>query len=193
MHQKFSTKSTNVVGEIFVTKPQHRSFLNKSLGHRGAPGAPAGGPQNCQKVLAGSLSGRAPAGGRLIFIHHQCWEVLPFLTIQRQRCIIILCPKDPEFYTLLALKCQKGSTSQHWWCIEISLPAGAPPQFWPIKNKHFRGFSGAKLAVSWQIAWTQVLCCLGDIHDPGHRRCDSDFVGAMPRFPFLRYNLWKRV
>ena len=45
--------------------------------------------------------------GRLIFIHLQCWEVLPFLTIQRQRCIKILCPKDPEFYTPLALSCQK--------------------------------------------------------------------------------------
>ena len=42
------------------------------------------------------------------FIHLQCWEVLPFSTIQRQRCIKILCPKDPEFYTPLVLNCQKG-------------------------------------------------------------------------------------
>ena len=34
--------------------------------------------------------------GRLIFIHLQCWEVLPFCRFQRQRCIKILCPKDPE-------------------------------------------------------------------------------------------------
>ena len=34
--------------------------------------------------------------GRLIFIHHQCWEALPFLTIQRQRCIKVL------------LNCQNG-------------------------------------------------------------------------------------
>ena len=46
--------------------------------------------------------------GRLIFIHLQCWEVLPVFTIQRQRCIKILCPKDPEFYTPLALNCPKG-------------------------------------------------------------------------------------
>ena len=46
--------------------------------------------------------------GTLILIHLQCWEVLPFLTIQRQRCIKILCPKDPEFYTRVALNCQKG-------------------------------------------------------------------------------------
>ena len=31
-----------------------------------------------------------------------------FLTIQRQRCIKILHPKDPQFYTPLALNCQKG-------------------------------------------------------------------------------------
>ena len=58
--------------------------------------------------------------GRLI--HLRCWEVLPFLTFQRQRCIKNLCPKDPEFYTPLALHCQKGRTSQHWRCIKTSLP-----------------------------------------------------------------------
>ena len=41
--------------------------------------------------------------GRLILIHLHCWELLLFLTIQRQRCIKILCPRDPEFYTPLAL------------------------------------------------------------------------------------------
>ena len=46
--------------------------------------------------------------GRRIFIHHQCWEVLPFCRFQRQRCIKILCPKDPHFYTPLALKTAKG-------------------------------------------------------------------------------------
>ena len=45
--------------------------------------------------------------GRLIFIHHQCWEVLPFCRFQRQRCIKILCPKEPDFYTPLALKTAK--------------------------------------------------------------------------------------
>ena len=47
--------------------------------------------------------------GRLIFIHLQCCEALPFLTFQRQQCIKILCPKGgPEFYTLLALNGHKG-------------------------------------------------------------------------------------
>ena len=54
--------------------------------------------------------------GRLIFIHLQCCEVLPFLTIQHQRCIKILCPKDPEFYTPLALNCQEG---QHLPALEV--------------------------------------------------------------------------
>ena len=54
--------------------------------------------------------------GRLIFVHLHCWEVLPFLTFQRQRCIKILCPKGPEFYTPLALNCQKG---QHFSAPEV--------------------------------------------------------------------------
>ena len=57
--------------------------------------------------------------GRLIFIHLRCWEVLPFLTNQHQWCI----NKGPEFYTPLALKCQKGQhLPQHRRCIKISLP-----------------------------------------------------------------------
>ena len=51
---------------------------------------------------------RRSAAGRLILIHLQCWEELPFWAIQRQWCIKILCPKDPEFYTPLALNSQKG-------------------------------------------------------------------------------------
>ena len=45
--------------------------------------------------------------GRLLG-HHQCWEVLPFCRFQRQRCIKILCPGDPDFYTPLVLKTAKG-------------------------------------------------------------------------------------
>ena len=55
-------------------------------------------------------------GQGLIFIHLQCWEVLPFSTIQRQRCIKNLFLKDPEFYTPLALNCQKG---QHLPALEV--------------------------------------------------------------------------
>ena len=59
---------------------------------------------------------RAFLVGRLIFIHLQCWEVLPFCGLQRQRCIKILCPKDPDFYTPLALKTAKG---QHLPALEV--------------------------------------------------------------------------
>ena len=37
--------------------------------------------------------------GRLIFIHLKCWEVLPFLTIQRQRCIKFRVLRAQNFYT----------------------------------------------------------------------------------------------
>ena len=47
---------------------------------------------------------KSAENGRLIFIHLQCWEVLPFCCFQRQRCIKMLCPKDPDFYTPLGLK-----------------------------------------------------------------------------------------
>ena len=81
-------------------KPRCRTFLRPPLSHfpliRSRQGARRAG---------GEYRG---AFGRLIFIHLRCWEVLPFLTIQRQRCIKILCPKDPEFYTPLALNRQKG-------------------------------------------------------------------------------------
>ena len=46
--------------------------------------------------------------GRLIFIHHQCWEVLPFCCFQCQWCIKIRVLRAQDFYTLLALKTAKG-------------------------------------------------------------------------------------
>ena len=44
----------------------------------------------------------------IIFIHHQCWEVLPFCLFQRQRCIKIRVLRAQDFYTPLALKTAKG-------------------------------------------------------------------------------------
>ena len=78
-------------------------------------------------VLSQQAIGRTPlwlvpdfahdaTNGRLIFIHLQCWEVLPFCRFQRQRCIKILCPKDPESYTPLALKTAEG---QHLPALEV--------------------------------------------------------------------------
>ena len=46
--------------------------------------------------------------GRLIFVHLQCWEALPFARIQRQRCIKFRVLRAQEFYTPLALNSQKG-------------------------------------------------------------------------------------
>ena len=69
---------------------------------------------------------KTASGGSLILIHLHCWEVLPFLTMRRQRCIKILCPKDPEFYTPLALNCQKG---KHLPALEVyrnQSPIGSP-------------------------------------------------------------------
>ena len=60
--------------------------------------------------------------GRPIFIHLQCWEVLPFLTFQHQRCMKILCPQHPQFIHRWRWIVKKGSASQHWRCIKISLP-----------------------------------------------------------------------
>ena len=61
--------------------------------------------------------------GRPISIHLRCWEVPPFLTIQRQRYVKFRVLRAQDFYTPLPLNCQKGQHSQDWWCIEISLPA----------------------------------------------------------------------
>ena len=46
--------------------------------------------------------------GRLIFMHLQCWEVLSFLTNQRQRCIKCRVLRAQDLYTTLALNCEQG-------------------------------------------------------------------------------------
>ena len=45
--------------------------------------------------------------GRLILIHLRCWEMLPLLTIQRQRCIKFRILRAWDFYTPLALNSRK--------------------------------------------------------------------------------------
>ena len=55
--------------------------------------------------------------GRLMFIHHRCWEVLPFCLFQRQRCIKIRVLRAQDFYTPLALKTAKG---QHLPALVVS-------------------------------------------------------------------------
>ena len=54
--------------------------------------------------------------GRLILIHLQCWEVLPFCSFQRQRCIKIRVLRAQDFYTPLAPTTAKG---QHLPALEV--------------------------------------------------------------------------
>ena len=66
-------------------------------------------PAKRERPKAGKTKGLfSPLIGRLVFIHLRCWEVLPFLTIQRQRCIKLRVLRAQDFYTPLPLNCQKG-------------------------------------------------------------------------------------
>ena len=79
--------------------------------------------------------------GRLIFIHHQCWEVLPFCRFQRQWCIKNRVPRAQDFYTPLALKTAKG---QHLPALEV------------YKNQS-PNFSGLKEKLSRPVVDTEIL------------------------------------
>ena len=70
--------------------------------------------------------GFAPNFGRLIFIHLQCWEVLPFCCFQRQRCIKVRVLRAQDFHTPLALKTAKG---QHLPALEVY--KNQSPKIWP--------------------------------------------------------------
>ena len=71
-------------------------------------------PGGSHRYDLGPLS--RPSNGRLIFIHLQCWEVPPFFIIQRQWCIKFRVLGAQDFYTPLALNCQKG---QHLPALEV--------------------------------------------------------------------------
>ena len=73
------------------------------------------------------LSSKGVGNGRLIFIHIQCWEVLPFLTIQRQRCIKFRVLRAQDFDTPLALNCQKG---QHLPALEVYKNQTSREELW---------------------------------------------------------------
>ena len=105
--------------------------------------------------------------GRLVFIHLQCWEVLPFWSIQRQWCIKILCPKDPEFYTPLALNRQKG---QHLPALEeyknqshmLYLQFQHPPL-----RRHTRPLSPMIFFVNFTFLFCIFRCC----HEQSQHLC----------------------
>ena len=80
------------------------------------------------QVLLGPLHLPAPSDWETEFLYtSSAWEVLPFYRFQRQRCIKILCPKDPDSLFTAGTENGKGSSSQHWRCIKISLPRTPPP------------------------------------------------------------------
>ena len=89
-----------------------------------------------------------PYFGRLTLIHLRCWEVLPLLTIQRQRCTEFRVLRAQEFYTQLPLNCQKGHcTSQHCQENEKSaqrgsfrpdIPADIPPKTSVRRSKSWK-------------------------------------------------------
>ena len=85
------------------------------------------------KLILSKLQWKHFKSGRLIFIHLQCWEVLPFCRFQRQRCIKIRVFRAQDFYTSLALKTAKGQhLPQHWRCIKICLSkrsSGEAPRY----------------------------------------------------------------
>ena len=85
--------------------------------------------------------------------------MLPFLTIQRQRCIKILCPKDPEFYTLLALNCEKGLHLLALEVYKISVSQrSASPKPHPSKP-HPCNMPQAKTEVALQF----LECCAAEV------------------------------
>ena len=60
--------------------------------------------------------------GRLIFIHLQCWEVLPLLCRSAPAANVkFRVFREQDFYAPLALNGKKVSTSEHWRFIKISL------------------------------------------------------------------------
>ena len=79
----------------------------------------------------------------LIFIHLQCWEVLPFCRFQRQRCIKIRVLRAQDFDTPLALKTVKG---QHLSALEVYKHQSpiSPSAIWKrsdLRSRFFRTLS----------------------------------------------------
>ena len=74
--------------------------------------------------------------GRLIFMHVQCWEVLPFLTNQRQWWSCAL--RTLKFIHRWHWIVKKDSTSQHRRCMKIGLPLKFPPTLVPKRPSRIK-------------------------------------------------------
>ena len=108
--------------------------------------------------------------GRLIFIHLQCWEVLPFCSFQRQRCIKIRVLRAQDFYTPLALKTAKGQhlpalevyknqspilIKEGSWAICIK-KGGSPFFFCPLFSFGWLPIPKRRWEVHWVLAWPSL-------------------------------------
>ena len=94
--------------------------------------------------------------------------MLPFCCFQRQRCIEILCPKDPDFYTPLVLKTAKG---QHLPALEVyknqsfrEWPRYCRKEYWTkmVQNGPNDHFGQNDLIPNWILAfarpkWTKMV------------------------------------
>ena len=88
--------------------------------------------------------------GRLTLIHLRCWEVLPFLTIQRQRCII----GGKKVYTKGVFSSENSSAStgkREVWCIPKSLFSREKGRKMHIRQSAFKVFVGDPFAQYWCI------------------------------------------
>ena len=76
--------------------------------------------------------------GDCFLMHLQCWEALPFLIIQRQRCVKFRVLRAQDFYILLALNYQQG---QHLPALEVYKKQSPKiSQDDPILSRHNRLF-----------------------------------------------------
>ena len=123
--------------------------------------------------------------GRPIFIHLRRWEVLPFLTIQRQRCVKFRILRAQDFYTPLPLNFRKG---QHLPALVVyknqsPIFAGSCRLFlFPLSSRcwNFHGLGGAALCISLLLVGFRIsmLLCRQErriklspmkVHDDMHR------------------------
>ena len=81
-----------------------------------------------------------------------CWEVLPLCRFQRQRCIKILCPKDLDFYTPLALKTAKG---QHLPALAVY--KNRSPNFVCDSKNHWRLRLRCRGALTWGDLYLEIF------------------------------------
>ena len=117
-HQKVRFPAAPVVGRNFLT-PGHPGVRVRNVREKSGPKSlclccfffPDGCLNQTLRIEFATL-----IFGRPIFIHLQCWEGMPFLTMQHQRCIKFRVLRAQDLYTPLARNRQKG---QHLPALEV--------------------------------------------------------------------------